>query len=244
MDLSSIAVLTAAPFIGSFIGCVADRLPAGRPLLLDRSRCDNCDHVLGPRDLVPIVSWCAGGAKCRHCAGRISPYYPLVEVAAILIAVSAIAIFEGELLWISLGFGALLLTLAAMDLRHMILADSLTLALVVAGVIVAVFWSRLPFLDHAIGGLVGGGVLYGLNRLYRIVRGKDGLGLGDVKLLAAAGVWLGWQGLPSVLLYATLSALLCVSLGWFGRLARDTAVPFGTFICLGAWLTWTAGWIG
>ena len=245
VQLSSIFVLMASPFVGSFIGCVADRLPAGRALIWSRSSCDRCNHLLGPRDLVPVLSWLLGGAKCRYCQDRVSIYYPLIEIAALGTTTSALFVMSGPLLWVTIGLGWVLLTLAALDLRHMILADSLSLGLVLSGLGVAVAWSGLPFWDHVAGMLVGSGALYMLNLVYRALRDREGLGMGDVKLMAGAGAWLGWQALPSVLLYATMTALLAAFGGLLGRkLARDTALPFGAFLCLGFWLTWILGPIG
>jgi leader peptidase (prepilin peptidase)/N-methyltransferase len=238
-------VVVASPFVGSFIGCVADRLPADRPLLWSRSSCDHCDHALGPRDLVPVFSWILSGAKCRYCGGRLSPYYPLVEAVALGVALWALLVFDGRLLWITVGLGWGLLALAAMDVRHMILADSLNAILAVSGLLVALWWSHYSMQSHVVGLLVGAGGLYLVNMIYRSVRGRDGLGLGDVKLMAGAGAWLGWQGLPSVLLYACTAALLVVFSGLLVRNPkRDTAIPFGAFICLGIWLTWIVGPIG
>jgi leader peptidase (prepilin peptidase) / N-methyltransferase len=243
VELLPILVIVASPFVGSFIGCVADRLPADRPLLWSRSSCDHCDHVLGPRDLVPVFSWLLSGAKCRYCGGSLSIYYPLVEMAALAIALSALLVFDGSLLWITVGLGWGLLALAAMDVRHMILADSLNVILAASGLLVALLWSRYPIQSHVIGLLFGAGGLYLINIIYRSVRGRDGLGLGDVKLMAGAGAWLGWQGLPSVLLYATVTALVCSSL-LVRKPTRETAIPFGAFICLGIWMTWIVGPIG
>jgi leader peptidase (prepilin peptidase) / N-methyltransferase len=245
VELLPILIIAASPFVGSFIGCVADRLPADRPLLWSRSSCDHCDHVLGPRDLVPVFSWLLSGAKCRYCGGSLSLYYPLVEMAALAIVLSALLASDGSLLWITIGLGWSLLALAAMDVRHMILADSLNAILAVSGLLVALWWSRYSIQSHVVGLLVGAGGLYLVNMIYRSIRDRDGLGMGDVKLMAGAGAWLGWQGLPSVLLYATVAALVLVCSGLLVRKpTRDTAIPFGAFICLGIWMTWIVGPIG
>lgn len=242
MSPSDLIILLISPFMGSFIGCLADRLPAARPMLWARSSCDHCSHVLGPFDLVPVVSWLLSSGKCRYCGAKISLRYPLVELAAIGTSLAAILVADGALAWITVGFGWLLLALAVMDLRHMFLADSLTAALLLSGLAAAWIWSVHPMQDHVLGAVLGAGFLFVVNAAYRTLRGVDGLGLGDVKLAAGAGAWLGWQGLPSVLVYATASALLIVASGLFGReLARDKAVPFGAFICLGIWITWLAG---
>jgi leader peptidase (prepilin peptidase) / N-methyltransferase len=170
-------------------------------------------------------------------------YYLIVELAALAIALSALTVLDGTLLWVSIGLGGLLLGLGAMDLRHMVLVDSLNLVLALSGLTVAALFSRYPIQDHVIGTIAGASALYVVNRLYRALRGRDGLGMGDVKLMAGAGAWLGWQGLPSVLLYGTAAALVAVVIGGAlgQRLTRHTAIPFGTFLCFGIWMTWLLG---
>jgi leader peptidase (prepilin peptidase) / N-methyltransferase len=242
MISSGLLLLLASPFVGSFIGSVADRLPVGRPILWERSSCDHCNTTLGVRDLVPFLSWIARNAKCGHCRNGISIFYPLVEGAAVSIAAVSLVMTTSPLGCITIFFGWGLLVLAVMDLRHMVVVDWLCGALMVSGLAVAAFWSKLPFYDHVLGVALGAAFLYLVNVLYRAVRGRDGLGMGDVILLAAAGAWVGWQGLPSVLLYASVSALLAV-VGDIraGRARQDTAIPFCPFLCLGAWLTWLVG---
>jgi leader peptidase (prepilin peptidase)/N-methyltransferase len=240
--LLSIILLIVSPFIGSFLACLADRMPAARPLVAARSACDHCDEKLAPVDLIPLLSWCLNGAKCRYCRTRISVYYPVVELAALSVVISALAFTSGPIVWVTIGLGWTLLTLAAMDLRHMVLADSLNLALAVSGLAAALVWSQLPISDHLLGMLLGPVALYLVNLIYRFLRGPDGLGMGDVKFMAGAGAWLGWQGLPSVVLYASLAALLAVLVAVpRSKLKRNTAIPFGAFLCLGLWLTWLIG---
>lgn len=245
MEFLPAIILVASPLVGSLIGSVADRMPADRPLVWSRSSCDHCGHSASARDLIPLLSWLIGGAKCRYCGAKLSLYYPLVELAALAIALSALLVFDGALRWITLGLGWGLLALAAMDFRHMILADSLNAVLAASGLLVAAFWSQLPWQSHLVGLMLGAGGLCLVNLAYKAIRGRDGLGMGDVKLIAGAGAWLGWQGLPSVLLYATIAALILVFSGVLVRNPkRDTAIPFGAFICLGIWLTWVVGPIG
>lgn len=242
MEFLLVLVLVASPFVGSLIGSVADRVPTDRPLFWSGSSCDHCDHALSLRDLIPLFSWLLRRARCRYCGGKLSLYYPLVELAALAIAISVLPVFDAALRWITLGLGWGLLMLAAMDFRHMVLADSLNAVLAISGLLVATFLSQLPLQSHVVGMLLGAGGLYLVNLAYKAIRGRDGLGLGDVKLMAGAGAWLGWQGLPSVLLYATIAALILVCSGLLVRNpARDTAIPFGAFICLGIWLTWSVG---
>lgn len=242
MSHSELLILFASPFIGSFLGCLADRLPEGRPLVAARSSCDSCGHALQPFDMMPVVSWLMLRARCRYCRHKISPYYPAVELVTFAVSLSAILATIGPIAWISIALGWVLVALAAMDLRHMVLSDSLTIGLILCGLASARFWSQFTFADHLLGALIGGAVLYCISLIYRLLRHQDGLGMGDVKLFAAAGAWLAWQNLPSVLLYATFSALAAVLAH---RLIVAPSVrgpiPLGAFICLGFWLTWLYG---
>ena len=240
---AAVSAIVCAPFIGSFLGCVADRLPQHRPVITGRSSCDSCGAWLTPGDLIPLVSWLRRSGKCGHCRRSISAYYPLVELAALAAAASAVAFSGGTILWAGLFLASGLLTLAAMDARHMVLADSIMVILIMAGLLVAVRLSRLPLGDHLIGAISGYAVLSLIASLYRWVRSRDGLGDGDPKLLAVGGAWLGWQGLPSVILWSVLLALpVVLAIGLGGRrVAGDVKLPFGTFLCAGIWLTWILG---
>lgn len=235
-----LATLLAAPFVGSFLAVLVVRLPAAAPVGIARSRCPACDHVLAPFDLLPLISWLLRGGRCHYCRGPISLFYPAMELAAVAVALSAALAVEGWLLWVSCLLGWTLLALAVSDLREMVLPDALTLPLLPAG-LGAALWLDPSGLHHHFAGALGGfGFLYGLNLIYRRLRGRDGLGVGDAKLLAAAGAWLGWQALPTMLVLATLAALSAVGVAALAgrRLAADAALPFGTYLCLAFWITW------
>ncbi len=237
-----LAVL-AAPFVGSFLGVLARRLPAGAGVILGRSACPHCNHVLGPRDLIPVLSWLLSRGRCRHCAARISPFYPAIELGALLVAVWAASALSGWLLWAGCVLGWTLLALAVIDLRHLMLPDALTLPLIPAGLGVAysIDPSLLP--DHAMGAAAGFVAFVFIGWAYRRLRGREGLGLGDAKLLAGAGAWVSWPGLPGVVLVSALGALAAVLLAALaGRPVSLTAkVPFGSFLCAATWLVWLYG---
>jgi leader peptidase (prepilin peptidase)/N-methyltransferase len=192
--------------------------------------------------MMPVASWLLLRARCRYCRQRISPYYPAVELATLAVSLSAILTTTGTVEWVTIALGWVLVALAAMDLRHMVLSDSLTIGLVVCGLVSAGLWSQFALTDHLLGALIGGAALYCINLIYRLLRHQDGLGMGDVKLFAAAGAWLAWQNLPSVLLYATFTALAAV-LAYRSIVAPSERgpIPLGAFICLGFWLTWLYG---
>jgi len=210
-------LIAAAPLVGSFLGLVVERLPAGRPILVGRSRCDHCQAVLGPRDLVPLASWLASGGRCRYCGASLGWFLPGIEVAALGIGVWALLVVPGWLVWPTAGLGWALLALACIDQRSYLLPDAITLPLAVAGIAVA--W------------------------LYGLIRRRVGLGGGDAKLFAALGAWVGWEGLPTVILYAAVSGLLwALALQLRGKPLRlNRRLPFGPHLCLAGWLVWLYG---
>lgn len=243
MAFEVLAVIVAAPFVGSFLGVVIDRLPAGRPILLDRSRCDACGATLGPRDLVPIASWCVQRGRCAHCGAALPRFYPLIELAALAVAVAAVTTLSGWLLVVSCGLGWTLLTLAAIDWRHFLLPDVLTLPLIPAGLAVAYGVDPGLVTTHAIGALAGFAAFATIGFTYQRLRHREGIGLGDAKLLAAAGAWLGWQALPGLVLMAALGAL-AVALARTAvgaKLSATTRIAFGSYLALAFWLVWLYG---
>lgn len=235
--------IVAGPFVGSFLGVLITRLPAAEPVIVSRSRCPHCGHTLGPRDLVPLVSWLASGGRCRHCSRSLGFFYPAVELAAALVAGWAALIVSGWPLWATCALGWTLLALAVIDQRHLVLPDELTLPLLVAGLIVAYLLNADAVIDHAVGAVAGFAALFILAIVYRRIRGREGLGLGDAKLLAAAGAWVSWTGLASVVLVASVTALIVVlaRLVLGRKIAADEQIPFGPYLCLATWLVWLYG---
>jgi leader peptidase (prepilin peptidase)/N-methyltransferase len=236
-------LLVAAPFIGSFLAVIAARLPAGKSFIVGRSACPHCGRPLAPRDLVPVLSWILQRRRCRYCSVGISPFYPLMEIGALVVVASAVPIFSGWLLWVSCCFGWTLLTLAAIDQRHMILPDALTLPLIPAGLGVAYLLDPDLVVGHAVGAIAGFLALFFLSWLYRHIRARDGLGLGDAKLLGASGAWVSSSGLPSVIFLAAVTALAVVLVAMLAgqRFSSDDKIPFGLYLCLGTWLVWLFG---
>jgi leader peptidase (prepilin peptidase)/N-methyltransferase len=233
----------AAPFIGSFLGVLVTRLPEGRPVAGGRSVCDQCGQKLGPLDLVPIASWLALRGRCRHCGAKITTLPLVIELGAVLVALWAASVSDGLALWAGCILGWALLTLAAIDFRDGILPDVLTLPLIVCGLVATYFLAPWQMLDSAIGAVAGFAFFAVVRWLYRRLRGREGLGLGDAKLLAAAGAWVTWNGLPSVVLIGAAAglAVALIMLRRGERLALDQRLPFGPALCLGAWLVWLYG---
>jgi leader peptidase (prepilin peptidase)/N-methyltransferase len=243
MALETVAVLLAAPFVGSFLGLVIDRLPAGRPIVLARSRCDACGVTLGASELVPVVSWLWQRGRCAHCRAGLSAFHPIIELAALAVALSAALVLSGWLLLASCALGWTLLTLAAIDQRHFLLPDTLTLPLIPAGLVVAFAIEPALLGPHVVGAFAGFTAFALIAFAYRRLRGREGLGLGDAKLLAAAGAWLGWQALPGVVALGALCALtVALARSVTGdRLSATTKIAFGSYLALAFWLVWLLG---
>ena len=287
--------LLAAPVIGSFAGVLIRRLPTGRPVALARSQCEACGHVLSPAELVPLLSVLVLRGRCRACGAAIPRFHVLVELAALLVAISAVLaplllaaalpggpsaapsaaayllsggalegwVLEGGALqggalesgaqaggaglWADCALGWTLLALAWIDARHFLLPDVLTLPLLLAGLAACQVLQPWALQDHLLGAVLGYAVLRAVALAYRALRGRDGMGAGDAKLLAACGAWLGWAALPQVLL---LAALLGLGVAGVMRLrgqavGRTTMLPFGPFLAAACWAVRLSGsWAG
>ncbi|WP_396593384.1 prepilin peptidase [Brevundimonas sp. R86498] len=235
--------------VGSFIAAVTVRLPRDEDVVSGRSRCMSCGQTLKAWQLVPVLSWLVQRGRCGLCGAAVSPRYLLIESAGAAIGVWA-ALGPGAGGWMpgvaTAVLGWQLLLIALIDGENFWLPDELTLPLIATGLIGAAVLVRGWPVPQLIGAGVGFGLLWGLAALYRRVRGRDGLGGGDPILFAGAGAWVGWAGLPSVLLWACaagLSVVLTLRITR-GRVAMSDRLPFGTFLALGIWLTWLYGPLG
>ena len=238
-----IALLAVSPIVGSFLAAAAQRLPEdAKGLLFGRSRCDACRHPLAARDLMPVLSalWLKG--RCRYCGSAIDWSHLWIELAAIGIAVAAFARGDATAMPGTCILGWWLLLLGAIDRRTGLLPDMLTLPLLAAGLLAGLVEADGPEMaDRAIGAMAGYAVFAGLAFAYRRLRGREGLGLGDAKLLAAGGAWLGWQALPMVILAGAGAALILTLALAAGRVSRHTAIAFGPFLAFAIWAVRLAG---
>lgn len=243
MTANALLALLVAPFVGSFLGVVIERLPQRRRVVLARSSCDHCGATLGARDMIPIVTWLARRGRCGCGQIRLSAFYPGIEFAALAVALSAAAVLSGWLLWVSLVFGWTLLALAVLDLRHYFLPDLLTLPLIPAGLAVMSLIDPARLADHAIGAAAGFVGFALIAWLYRRLRAREGLGLGDAKLLGAGGAWLGWEALPSVVALGAVVALAVALAGALSgaKLTATTRIAFGPYLALAIWVVWLNG---
>lgn len=226
--------------VGSFIATIFMRWPEGRSVLTGRSGCDGCGKTLGVAELVPILSWVALRGRCRTCGSEIAREHVAIELTAALIGVTAMLAHSGWVGSVTAFFGWWLLLVAALDARHLWLPDRLTLPLIPAGLAVALLGAGPDWRERAIGAVVGYLLLAGIAALYRSLRGREGLGGGDPKLIAGLGAWLGWQQLPYLLLGAGVLGLVAIAL----KRARGEAVsatdtlPLGALLASVAWPLW------
>jgi leader peptidase (prepilin peptidase) / N-methyltransferase len=240
-----LAILTITVFglcIGSFLNVCAYRLPLGESVVHPRSRCTSCGRMLTWFDNLPVVSWVLLGGRCRTCRKPVSWMYPAVEIATALVFVVTYLTYGLTLLGlVRVIFGCALIVLFVTDLQHKILPNVITLPGIVIGLVCSVF---LPpgWVSSLIGILVGGGVLFAIAEVYYRVRGQEGLGMGDVKLLAMIGAFLGWKLVLITLVFASFTGSLAGGvLIASGRGGMKYALPFGTFLAVGALLAATWG---
>ena len=205
---------------------------------------------LKAHDLVPLLTWFLWRGRCRYCDEKVSRTVPFSEVVMIAAVAFAIVFSRTEAEAIaSFLFGWLLVLLVATDLRHMVLPDSLTATLLASGLLAAPLLPASDFVEALSGAAVGGGGFLLLRHLYFRFRGTEGLGLGDVKLMAGLGAWLGPAWLPHLVLIAAVAGLsiaFLTALRDGGRITATSAVPFGAYLCGSAMPLWcieaTGGW--
>jgi leader peptidase (prepilin peptidase)/N-methyltransferase len=224
----------------------AVELPTGRfDLVAPRSRCPACGHAITAMQNIPVISYLVLGGKCSNCQVPISRRYPIIELLT--------AVLTGIVAW-RFGFGweaaaAILMTwaliaISVIDIDHQIIPDSVSLPLIWVGLFLSLFHetaaAEILFVDAKTaiaGGLAGYLSLWSIYHLFRLLTGKEGMGYGDFKLLAALGAWLGWQMLPLIiLLSAAVGAVVGISLIVFKRHDRGVPIPFGPYLAAAGWI--------
>lgn len=201
-------------------------------LMVPRSSCPCCGHQITALENIPVVSYIALGGKCRKCKARISPRYPAIELLT--------AALSGLLVW-TFGSGAagmatllfawLLIAMTFIDFDTQLLPDDLTYPLLWAGLLININGTFVPLQDAVIGAAAGYLVLWAVYWLFKLVTGKEGMGYGDFKLLAALGAWLGWTMLPTIILLSSIvGAVVGISLIVFAKRERSNPIPFGPYL--------------
>jgi leader peptidase (prepilin peptidase)/N-methyltransferase len=209
-------------------------IPPAEPLSLarPRSRCPKCGHTISALENLPILSWIILRGKCKACAAPISPRYPLTEAATGLLFAFAAWHFGFSLA----GLGALvliggLIALTGIDFDTQLLPDDITLPMLWLGLALNLFNAYTDLKSAVIGAMMGYLVLWSVYWGFKLITGKEGMGYGDFKLLAALGAWLGWQMLPMVILLSSLvGAAVGISLMVFARHGRGVPIPFGPYL--------------
>ena len=221
--------------VGSFLNVLIHRLPAGESVLFPGSRCPACAAPIRVRDNLPVLSWLRLRGRCRDCRARIPARYPLVELLTGLLFVFAPEGGDPPLVVARLVLGSLLLALAMTDWERMVLPDALTLPGAAFGLLLAGPRSDLDLVTSAGGAFLGAGLLLLLRALWLRFRRIEAVGLGDVKLLLLIGAFLGPSlALAAIALASALGVLVAGPLLLLGRIRRDTPLPFGTLLALGA----------
>jgi leader peptidase (prepilin peptidase)/N-methyltransferase len=228
--------------IGSFLNVVIYRLPLGQSLATPPSRCRKCGYSLRWFDNIPVLSWALLRGRCRKCGIDVSWQYPLVELITAALFVLVVWLTPiGPLMIARLVLICILIALFGIDLEHQILPNSITLP----GIAIGLLFSLIapPGWQAAlIGALLGAGILYGIAWGYYLWRREEGMGMGDVKMLAMVGAFLGWKAVLVTLILASFSgAIIGVILLSLERGGMKLALPFGTFLAIGTVIAMFAG---
>ena len=225
---------------GSFLATALIRWPRGESAARGRSRCDACAMPLWLGELIPILSHALLRGRCRHCGARIDPRHLAVELAAATVGLVAMAAHPWPLGAVTALLGWWLLLAAMLDLERQWLPDRLTLPLIPLGLLAAWAGFGPPPIERAIGAAAGWAALFLIALLYRRLRGREGMGGGDPKLLGALGAWVGAWYLPVILLGAGLFGLGAVLLMRLRgeEVSGSSRLPLGTLMILAAWPVW------
>ncbi len=225
---------------GSFIAALVIRWPLGQSVISGRSACDACGQRLGAIELIPIISALIQRGKCRHCGVTIDRRHLAIELAGAVVGGVAFGVSPGFAGLAGALFGWMLIALIALDATHYWLPDKLTLPLLIIGLGIGFAGIDPPLVDRICGAAGGYLSLAAIAFAYRRLRGRDGLGGGDPKLLGAIGAWLGWQWLPMVLLGGSGVGLLYVlfrTVHGTPMVATDR-LPLGALMALAAFPLW------
>ena len=229
-----IALLGAA--IGSFLNVCIRRIPAGESLVFPASHCPKCNYSIRFYDNIPIISFLLLRGRCRNCREGISLQYPLVELLTAIMALLLFWKFGLTLKFLfSFLFACVLIIITFIDLEHQIIPDVLTLLGIPVFFLAAVFAMGVSPLEAVLGVLIGGGILYAIAFGYELITKREGMGGGDIKLLAMLGAFFGWKSLFFILLVSSfLGAIVGISVILIKGKDMRYAVPFGPFLSLAA----------
>jgi len=222
--------------IGSFLNVCIFRIPDKTSIIKPLSQCPHCHHPVRFYDNIPIISFIMLRGKCRDCGGKISWRYPLVELITALLALLLFLQFGLTLKFLTFFiFTAVLIVITFIDLDHQIIPDVLTLPGIPIFFLLAIFVVKVPWLEALIGLLIGGGMLFAIAFIYQLITKREGMGGGDIKLLAMIGAFLGWKSLIFILLFSSFSgAIVGITAMIINKQDMKYAVPFGPFLSAAA----------
>lgn len=229
----STVIFILGTIFGSFLNVVIYRLPKKESIIVGRSHCPKCQHVLSPLELIPILSYIGLGAKCKECKAAISIRYPLIEsLAGILCLISCLTFGLSIQLIVTLPLSLLLIVIAMIDIDTLEIYDRFQIILLILAIINLII-SPLPWIDHVIGFFIISIPFYILALL------TNGMGGGDIKLIAIAGFLLGYQATLVTFFISTFTgSLWAVYLMIFKKSGRKTQLPFGPFLCIGIYIAY------
>jgi leader peptidase (prepilin peptidase)/N-methyltransferase len=239
MSFHEISILFSFIFglvFGSFLNVCIYRIPLKKSLITPPSSCPHCGERVRFYDNIPVISYLVLLGKCRHCRERIPVRYPLVELITGLLSLSLFIRYGINVYSVFIFlFSASLLVITFIDLQHQIIPDVISLPGIVVGLAVSFLPGHVTWLDSLIGIIAGGGGLYLVAIIFEWLTGKEGMGGGDVKLLAMIGSWMGWMALPFIILFSSLvGTILGGGALFLSRRGLQARIPFGPFLALGA----------
>jgi len=222
--------------VGSFLNVCIYRIPEHRSIVFPSSHCPKCRHPIKPWDNIPLVSYLILRGRCRHCEGKISLQYPLVELITAAMALLLFWKFGLSVKFLfSFIFTCSLIVIAFIDLHHQIIPDLITLPGIPLFFLGAVFFMDIHVREALLGILLGGGILYIIAFVYALLTKREGMGGGDIKLLAMLGAFSGWKSLLFILLLSSsLGALVGITVMIVKGKDMKYAIPFGPFLALAA----------
>lgn len=266
MGLLCLGLLCLGLLVGSFLNVVIYRLPlmmetrwrrdccellevepekqeAPLSLATPNSHCPKCKKAIRPWENIPVLSYLVLGGKCSNCAAPISSRYPLIELFTGLTTLALAWFFDFSPALL----GAVLLTwsliaLTMIDIDHQILPDDITLPLLWLGLLFNLYTTYVSLADAVIGAMAGYLILWTIYQGFKLLTGKEGMGYGDFKLLAALGAWLGWQMLPEIILLSSLVGAICgITLMLVKQRGKEIPIPFGPYLAVAGWLALLLG---
>ena len=222
--------------VGSFLNVCIFRIPTGKSIVFPRSHCTNCQYPIRLYDNIPIISYLILKGRCRNCNAEISPIYPAVEILTAILSLLLFLRYGFSLQYLlTFIFVCALIIITFIDLEHQIIPDVITLPGIPIFFLSAVFVMNIRYLDSLLGILIGGGCLYLIAAGYELLKKREGMGGGDIKLLAMVGAFFGWQSLWFILLAASLlGAIVGISVMISKGEDMKYAVPFGPFLSIAA----------